>query len=106
MKFYLHTNLIILFCLSCRYSSIKIKSELQKKILKFGYGLNFKYGRMIAHFLDRFYVVTKCILPTLDDLKLSLIKYDKDCKYICDVDDQDNEQIKQNIKIFFYIVQN
>ena len=37
-------------------------------------------------------------MPTLDDLKLSLIKYDKECKYISDVDDQDNEKIKPNIK--------
>ena len=43
-------------------------------------------------------MVTKFILPTLDDLKLSPLKYHKECKYICDLDDQDNEQIKQNIK--------
>ena len=53
---------------------------------------------MLAHSFDRFYVVTKFILPTLDDLKLSLIKYDKECKYIGDSGDQDNEQMKQNIK--------
>ena len=98
MKFYLHTNLIILFCLSCKYSPVQIKLELQKNILKFGYGINYKYERMLAHSFDRFYVVTKFILPTLDDLKLSMIKYDKECKYIHDLDDQDNKQIKQNIK--------
>ena len=53
---------------------------------------------MLAHSFDRFYVVTKFILPTLDDLKLSPIKYDKDCKYIQNLDNQDNEQIKQCIK--------
>ena len=53
---------------------------------------------MLAHSFDRFYVVTKYILPTLDHLKLSPIKYDKECNYLCDLDDQDNEQIKQNIK--------
>ena len=53
---------------------------------------------MLAHSFDRFYLVTKFILPTLDDLKLSLIKYDKECRYIRDQDDKDNEQIKQNIK--------
>ena len=37
-------------------------------------------------------------MPTLDDLKLSPIRYDKDCKYICNLDDQNNEQIKRNIK--------
>ena len=40
----------------------------------------------------------KFILPTLDDLKLSPIRYDKDCTYISNLDDQDNKQIKQNIK--------
>ena len=34
----------------------------------------------------------------LDDLKLPPINYDKDCKYLQDLHDQDNEQIKQNIK--------
>ena len=47
---------------------------------------------------NRFYVVIKFILPTLDNLRLSPIKYDEECNYLCDLDDQDNEQIKQNIK--------
>ena len=53
---------------------------------------------MLAHSFHRFYVVTKFILPTLDDLKLSPIGYDKECNYIQDLDDQNNDQIKQNIK--------
>ena len=53
---------------------------------------------MLAHSFDRFYVVTKFILPTLDDLKLSPIKYDKECNYIQNLDDQDYDQIKENIK--------
>ena len=58
---------------------------------------------MLAYSFDRFYLVTKFILPTLDDLKLSPIGYDKDCKYLPDLDDQDDEQIKQNIKdLLFY----
>ena len=52
----------------------------------------------LAHSFDRLYVATKFILPTLNYLKLSPIKYDKECKYIHDLDDQDNDQIKQNIK--------
>ena len=53
---------------------------------------------MLAHSFDRFYVVTKFILPTLNDLKLSPIKYDKECDYLHNLDDQDNDQIKENIK--------
>ena len=59
---------------------------------------------MLAHSFDRFYMVIKFILPTLDDLKLSPISYDKECKYIRDLDNQNNEQIKQNINIYFSIV--
>ena len=58
---------------------------------------------MLAHSFDRFYVVTKFILATLDDFKLSPICYDKECTYIQDLDDQDSEEIKQNIKdLLFY----
>ena len=53
---------------------------------------------MLTHSFDRFYIVTKFILPTMDDLKLSLIRYDKECKYLSDLDDNHNEQIKTNIK--------
>ena len=72
--------------------------KLQKNVLKFGYGIKYKYEGMLAHSFVRFYVDTKFILPTLDDLKLSPIKCEKECKYLCNLEDQDNEQIKQNIK--------
>ena len=50
--------------------------------LKFGYGINCKYEGKLAYLFDRFYAVTKFILPMMDDLKLSLINYDKECKYL------------------------
>ena len=56
---------------------------------------------MLAHSLDRFHVITKFILPTLDDLKLYSIKYDKECQHLRNLDDEDEDQIKQNIKEFF-----
>ena len=104
MTFYLHIHLlIILLCYIYKYTSIKIKLELQTNILKFGYGINYKYEGMLAHSFDRFYVVTNFILPMMDDLKLSLINYDKVCKYLNDVDDNDDEQIKTNIKDLLFI---
>ena len=107
MNFYLHICLlIILLCFIYKYTSVKIKPELQKSILKFGYGINYKYEGMLSHSVDRFYVVTKFILPMIDDLKLSPIKYDKDCNYSNDLDDNDDEQIKTNIKdLITYCVQ-
>ena len=77
---------------------MEIKPELQKNILKFGYGINYKHEGMLAYTFDRFYVITKFILPTLDDLKLLMIEYDRDYKYIRRLDDQDDENIKQNIR--------
>ena len=50
-------------------ASIEIRPELQRNILNFGYGINYKYEGMLAHSFDRFYVVTKFMLPTIGDLK-------------------------------------
>ena len=37
-------------------------------ILTFGYGITYKYEGMLAHSFDRYYVVTKFILPTASDI--------------------------------------
>ena len=84
-------------CCICRYTSIKIKPELKKNILKFGYGVNYKYEAMLAHSFDRFYVVTRFILPTTDDLKFSALNFDKDCKYLRDTSKILTEEAKQNV---------
>ena len=46
---------------------------------------------MLAHSFDRFYVVTKFILPSIRDLNFLSLKYDNTCTYldhrnICDAD--------------------
>ena len=46
---------------------------------------------MIAHLFNICYVVTKFILPTMDDLKLSPINYDEECRYLENLDDDNNE---------------
>ena len=37
---------------------------------------------MLSHSFDRFYVVTKFILPTIEDLKYLSIEFDSTCKYL------------------------
>ena len=37
---------------------------------------------MLVHSFDRFYVVTKFILPSIGDLKLSDLNYDNICTYL------------------------
>ena len=61
---------------------IKIKPELQRNILNFGYGINYKYEGMLAHSFDRFYVVTKFMLPMIGDIKFSKLNFDNTCAYM------------------------
>ena len=59
---------IFIICCIYRYISIEIKPELKKNILKFGYWINYEYEEMLTHSFNRFYVVTKFILPTASDV--------------------------------------
>ena len=62
-------------------ASIEIRPELQRNILNFGYGINYKYEGKLVHSFDRFYVVTKFMLPTIGDLKCSKLDFDYTCAY-------------------------
>ena len=62
--------------------SIKFNPELQRNILKFGYGINYKYEGMLAHSFDRFYIVTKFMLPSVKDIKFSNLNFDESCAYM------------------------
>ena len=62
--------------------SIEFSLELQKNILKFSYGINYKCGGMLAHSFDRFYIVTKCMLPSIGDIKFSKLNYEHTCAYM------------------------
>ena len=60
-------------------------TELQKNVLKFGYGINYKYVGTLSYSFDRFYVVTKFELPKVQDLQFTTIPYDKGCNHLDDV---------------------
>ena len=55
MKLYTFSLVIVMLAVS---NSTKFNLELQKNILKFGYGINYKYEGMLAHSFDTFYIVT------------------------------------------------
>ena len=61
---------------------IEIMPELKKNVLKFGYGISYKYEGTLSHSFDRFYVVTKFKLPKVEDLKLTTISYDSNSQYL------------------------
>ena len=80
MKFYTLFPLVrIIIHLS---KSITIRLEFQRNILNFGYGINYKYEGMLAHLFDRFYVVTKFMLPMIGDTKFSKLDFDHTCAYM------------------------
>ena len=79
MKFFLFVCVLLQFYLG---TSNKIKPELKKNILNFGYGIKYKYEGMLMHSFDRFYVVTTFMLPSLGDLKFSDLNYDNTCAYL------------------------
>ena len=55
---------------------------MKRNILNFGSGINYKYKGMLAHSFDRFYIVTKFILPSIGDLDFSKLNYDNTCAYL------------------------
>ena len=69
-------------CYIYRYTSIEIKPELKKNILKFGHGINYKYEGMLTHSFDRLYVLTKFILPPIKAFIFSQLNYDSTCAYL------------------------
>ena len=76
--------------------------ELKKNILNFVYRINFKYKGMLVHSFDRFYVLAKFILPTINDLNFLLIDFDERCDYL-NADLSNNHYWKEyitNLKIF------
>ena len=76
----LYAFLLLMILAVC--DSIKFNPELQRNILKFGYAINYKYEGMLAHSFDRFYIVTKFMLPSVKDIKLSNLNFDQSYTYM------------------------
>ena len=101
MKFYSYPVLNFI-CYFYQSTSTKIKPELKKNILNFGYGINYKYEGMLAHTFNRFYVVTKFILPSIEDLKFSTSNYDNTCAYLDNRNMQDSESKKHMLDLMTF----
>ena len=50
-------------------------------MLNFGYGINYKYEGMLAHSFERFYMVTKFMLPMVGNLTFSKLDFDYTSAY-------------------------
>ena len=87
-------KIYLFLCILCQFhlgTSTNFKPELKRNILNFGYGINYKYEEMLTHSFDRFYVVTKFLLPAIGDLKFSNLNYDNMCAYLDNKNAQNTE---------------
>ena len=80
MKFYTFVLMTIMVAMLSK--GITFNPELQENILIFVYSINFKYEGMLAHSFDRFYIVTKFMLPSMGDIKFSKLNFDHICAYM------------------------
>ena len=71
---------------------------------------------MLAHSCNTFYVVTKFILPIIQNVKFSELKFDDKCEYLQENDKEHNSDVKEhildlitycrNIKLCVYFINN
>ena len=92
---------VFIYCV-CKYTSVEIIHELKTNILNFGYRINFKYEGMFAQLFDKFYVITKFIFPSVNDLKFPPIDFDSEYTYLnADLSrHQNTKQYLSNLKLF------
>ena len=57
---------------------------------------------MLAHSFDRFYVITKFILPSIGDLNFSKLNYDNTCAYLDNKNVHDTESKKHMVDLMTF----
>ena len=50
--------------------------------LNISLGINYKYNGLLYHNIDRVWVITKVILPKLEDITFPDVKFDMDCSFV------------------------
>ena len=84
-------------------SAVSIIPELKRNILRFGYGVNFRYEGMLSHSFNRFFVVMKIEIPKVSDLNLTLFQFDYNCSHVVNIEKGTNFQIPSTIKDMFNV---
>ena len=87
----------------CGTSPASIMPELKHNILRFGYGVNFRYEGMLAHSFNRFYVVTRIEIPKVSDLSLTLFQFDYNCSHVINIEKDTNFKVPSTIKDMFKV---
>ena len=83
------------------YFCCKYHARIKHNILRFGYGVNFRYEGMLSHSFDRFYIVTKIEIPKVSDLNLTLFQFDYHCSHVVNIEKGTRFKIPSTIKEMF-----
>ena len=95
--------LLILVALVYGTSAVSIMAELKHNVLRFTYGVNFRYEGMLSHSFDRFYVVMKIEIPKVLDLNLTLFQFDYNCSNVVSIEKGMSFTIPSTIKDMFNV---
>ena len=87
----------------CGTSTVSIMPELKHNVLRFGYGVNFRYEGMLAHSFNRFYVVTRIEIPKVLDLNLTLFQFDYNCSHVTNIENDTSFKVPSTIKDMFKV---
>ena len=77
--------------------------ELKHNVLRFGYGVNFRYECVLSHSFDIFYVVTRIEIPKVLDLNLTLFQFDYNCSHVANIEKDTSFKVPSTIKDMFKI---
>ena len=90
--------LLLLSVLVYGISTVSIMPEFKQNVLRFGYGVNFRYEGMLAHLFDRFYVVTRIEIPEVLGLNLTVFQFDYNCSLVANIEKDTKFKIPSTIK--------
>ena len=84
-------------------STVSIMPELKQNVLRFGYGVNFRYEGMLVHSFDRFYVVTRIEIPKVSDLNLTVFQFDYNCTHVANIEKDTRFKVPDMIRDMFNV---
>ena len=91
--------LLLLVTMVCGTSAVSIMPELKQNILRFGYGVNFRYEGMLAHS----FVVTRIEIPKVSDLNLTVFQFDYNCSHVTNIEKDTKFKVPSTIKDMFKV---
>ena len=94
---------LLLVTLVCGPFAVGIMPELKQNVLRFGYGVNFRYEGMLAHSFDRIYVVTRIEIPKVSDLNLTVFQFDYNCSHVTNIEKVTKFKVPGTIKDMFKV---